>query len=387
MKLTIKTLQQKSFVLEVLPTEKILEVKQKILQSHGFPVEHQKLIHSGKILSDEKEVQEYNLTEKDFLVVMVTKPKAVPAATSSTTSAAKSTPPASTPSTTTTTTTPSTTTSAPPPVPAPEANPPSAPVSQATTTTSFDASTLATGNAFESAVSNLVEMGFERSEVVRAMRAAFNNPDRAAEYLMTGIPESVARELAPQPPAQQAGTTPTAQTTQPTTTQPSEGGYVNLFEQAAQQQASQRAGNTGHAGGAGGAAAAQLAGLRSSPQFQQLRQLVQAQPHLLEPMLQSLAASNPQLLNLINTNQEAFLQLLNEGDDGDDAAAADALAALGGGGQTVIQITPEENEAVQRLVALGFDRDQAVVAYLTCDKNEELAANYLFESQNDEEWQ
>ncbi|KAJ3121042.1 UV excision repair protein RAD23 B [Nowakowskiella sp. JEL0407] len=314
---------------------------------------------------------------------MVTKPKAATASTSSS-STTKTT---STP----TSTTPSTTTSAPPPVPAPlpEANPTTitpTPTTQAPPTTAFDASTLATGNAFESAVANLVEMGFERSEVVRAMRAAFNNPDRAAEYLMTGIPENVARELAPQTP-QRTGTTPTTQTAQPTTTQPSsEGGYVNLFEQAAQQQANQRAGNTGQTGGGAGGAAAQLAGLRSSPQFQQLRQLVQAQPHLLEPMLQSLAASNPQLLQLINTNQEAFLQLLNEGDDGDDAVAADALAALGGGGQTVIQITPEENEAVQRLVALGFDRDAAVVAYLTCDKNEELAANYLFESQNDEEW-
>jgi UV excision repair protein RAD23 len=37
-------------------------------------------------------------------------------------------------------------------------------------------------------------------------------------------------------------------------------------------------------------------------------------------------------------------------------------------------------QAIERLAGLGFSKERAAEAYFSCEKNEELAANFLFES-------
>ncbi len=41
------------------------------------------------------------------------------------------------------------------------------------------------GSAYETTVASLLEMGFPRDECVKALKAAYNNPERATEYLLT----------------------------------------------------------------------------------------------------------------------------------------------------------------------------------------------------------
>ena len=54
-------------------------------------------------------------------------------------------------------------------------------------------------------------------------------------------------------------------------------------------------------------------------------------------------------------------------------------------GAVQIELTEAEQEAVQRLEALGFPRHVCLQAYLACEKQEELAANFLFEHANEDD--
>jgi UV excision repair protein RAD23 len=70
--------------------------------------------------------------------------------------------------------------SSPPPAPTPTAAPTEQPPAPFGSTSSF-----VTGENLQTSINNMVEMGYPKEEVMRALRASFNNPDRAVEYLLT----------------------------------------------------------------------------------------------------------------------------------------------------------------------------------------------------------
>ncbi|MQL88452.1 hypothetical protein Taro_021012, partial [Colocasia esculenta] len=76
MKLTVKTLKGSHFEIRVQPGDSIMVVKKNIEEVQGkdsYPWGQQLLIHNGKVLKDESTLEENNVTESSFLVVMLSK--------------------------------------------------------------------------------------------------------------------------------------------------------------------------------------------------------------------------------------------------------------------------------------------------------------------------
>jgi UV excision repair protein RAD23 len=313
MRIIIKTLQQVQCPIEVeAETTTILQLKEKISSTtelSSTPVSRQKLIHAGRVLADDSLLLDATpIKDGDFVVLMSVTPKAPKAEKMM------------------------------------EVKETTSPIAKQTQASALPESQLVTGDAYEEAITRLLDMGFPKEQVIAAMRASFNNPERAVEYLTSGvIPEAEDDE---EPVAAQA-------------------------------------------------APSSLDFLRRDPQFRQLRIMLQQNPEMLEPIIAQLSQTSPELLNLIEQNREEFYSLLMDGGEGegededgggdhsDDEEAFEEISSLPEGAQT-IQISEEEKAAIDRLGAMGFERSRVIEAYFACEKDEQLAANFLLESMNDD---
>lgn len=365
MQITLKTLQQQTFKIDIDEEETVKILKEKtadVLGKENFPVAGLKLIYAGKVLNDDTALKEYKINEKNFVVVMVSKAK-----TASPTP--QPLPPTISPSTTS------------PAAPSGQSTADTRSDAQGSSSTSSEASTntnlineavsnLVTGPSYDAMVTEMMLMGYEREQVVAALRASFNNPDRAVEYLLTGIP---GRESG-------IATGPEA-VVSPVSVQAAPIGGISLPA------------NTGSSPSAGGGNP--LSFLRNQPQFHVMRQLIQQNAALLPALLQEIGRENPELLQEISSHQEQFIQMLNEpnpeampaGELGGAGGAGGAVAGdtPGGNPMSYIQVTPQEKEAIERLKALGFPEGLVIQAYFACEKNENLAANFLLQQNFDDD--
>ncbi|XP_023744149.1 ubiquitin receptor RAD23b [Lactuca sativa] len=355
MKLTVKTLKGSHFEIRVQPSDTIMAVKKNIEDVQGkdnYPCGQQLLIHNGKVLKDETTLSDNKVSEEGFLVVMLSKTKSSTSGGTSSTQPLPTTASASNP-TSTSSSIPATAT----------VTPPAAPPVISDTYGEAASNVVVNNSSVDQTVQHIMDIGggvWDKETVTRALQAAYNNPERAIDYLYSGIPDTV--EVAV--PVTQLPTTQVAPLSGGPNSSP-----LNLFPQ--EMPSSGTGGNLGS-----------LDFLRNNQQFQALRTMVQSNPQILQPMLQELGKQNPQLLGLIQENHAEFLQLINEPVD---ASEGDLFDQPDQEMPHAISVTPEEQEAIERLEAMGFDRTLVIEAFLACDRNEELAANFLLENAGDYE--
>lgn len=388
MKLTIKTLKGSHFEIRAQPNDTVMAIKKNIEDMQGkdnYPCGQQLLIHNGKVLKDESTLAESKISEDGFLVVMLGKSKTTSSIGTSAAQASSAPAPAPTPPAPAPTPPPASTAAVAPtpavisnpapavisnPAPVPEASPVIAP----SDTYGQAASNVVAGTNLEQTIQRIMDMGggmWDTDMVTRALRAAYNNPERAVDYLYSGIPEMAEAAV---PVSQFQGDQATAEIN--TISESGVAGAargapnslpLNMFPQETLSDAT-------------GAGLGSLEFLRNNPQFQTLRSMVQRNPQILQPMLLELGKQNPQLLRQIQEHHEEFLQLINEPVD---ASEGDLFELPEEDVTQEVSVTPADQEAIERIEAMGFDRGLAIEAFLACDRNEELAINYLLENAGD----
>lgn len=404
------------FPVEIEETASVLGLKEKIASDKAdFEVERQKLIHAGKVLKDTATIGELGIKETEFIVCMVSaKPK-------------QSQTPPPPPST-------------PPVLSTPIAQPithstPQAPVSSAPlagATISTPANAVSTPNAYEdpSAVAALTAMGFPEAECRAALRAAMGNGDVAVEFLMNGIPESAQMMSQGEQPSRSAAPAQSSLAMledfrrHPNFTQlqrlvqenpaelnrvlgvignqnPALLAAIHENHDAFIAMMNEPIGSQPASSHSNAAPSTSSVGGSSFPGFgpggisgSQMVQMMQAMPPAQRAMMAQSMGISPEQLNAVMqmmaaTPPEQIQQLMQSmggmGGMGGMPGGGGVPGGQGGvpTGAHVVRLTEDEMAAVNRLMELGFSQQQAAQAFLACDRNEQLAANFLFEGGDD----
>ncbi|GJZ96918.1 heat shock chaperonin-binding protein, partial [Tanacetum coccineum] len=319
MKINVKTLAGTRFKIEAKRDDIVADVKKNIETVQGpnvYPAAQQVLLHHGNILKDETTLEENNITENSFMVVMLCKTKSSARGSSTTLSA-----PASVVSTSSEPVTES--------IDAPVSFPVLSLSSGSAAVTNLHGraeSCKAAGTDVESNIQHLLYLGkgkWDRETVTHALHAASNNRRKAVQYILFGDLEEddIPPEARTPTPAFAFAHQPVAASGGPNAAP------LDLFLQVDSE-----------------ARACILESWRNSECFQAFRTTVQTDPHRLLPMLQDLSKVNRGLLRVIQENLFDFVSLLNEPVEREGNVPRQLAESMP---TESMSITPEENEAIE----------------------------------------
>ena len=320
MKLFIKNLKQITYNVEITSEKpSVIDLKKEIEKEHGFDSTLVKLLFNGVVLDDSKNLEDYKIQDGSIIIMMYSKakPKNTQSQPNNDSSQSK----------------------------AEEKKPEEKKQEQPKEPKKMEENQQE--EKYTSQINSLVDMGFEKSQAEAAIKAARGQVDLAVEFLYNGIPEGI-NDV-----------------------------DFDIGDGQGEGEEGEEYNNEGDP----------IKNIASVAKI-----VCKDNPSALAELLQSIQQTNPELMDLINAHEDEFKAYLEEpinendyrifqrfkqnmGDGGDDQEDDGHEH-----GQIRLNLSPEEQAAIQRLKDLGnFEEADVVQAYLACEKNEELAANYLFE--------
>jgi UV excision repair protein RAD23 len=129
--------------------------------------------------------------------------------------------------------------------------------------------------------------------------------------------------------------------------------------------------------------------------FQQFRLQALQNPNIIPQLLQFVQQNHPNIFQLLSTNPNLMYHLLIHGrpnvigapgqNNGDNLPGSGGQPAPAPAPpqppvqQPTIELSEDDRNNIQTIMEMGFTQEQAIEAYLVCNKNVELAINYLFD--------
>lgn len=321
MKLTIKTLKQISYQVEVGLDATVKGLKEEIESKHGLDSKSIKLLFNGTVLEDAKSLNEIGV--KDGHVLMMMNVKAKPQNQQ---------------------------------IKEEKKEEESLPNSNQTVKKKENESTIINKD-YNSEIKQLTEMGFSQENSRNAIVAAKGNVSLAIEYLYNGIP-SVNPQFSEFYDEDEEGEYEPIELDQE---------LLNNLDLTNPET------------------------LKTIASV--LKVIIQEDPSQLTDLLEGIEETNPELIDFIKQNENEFKSLIqqpvNEQDirvfeslggvkpeDDNSALSDEELTDM----NNAVQLSENDKESIQRLKNLGFSEEEALQAYIVCEKNETLAANFLLEN-------
>ncbi|CAF4811281.1 unnamed protein product, partial [Rotaria socialis] len=120
--------------------------------------------------------------------------------------------------------------------------------------------------------------------------------------------------------------------------------------------------------------------------LKEMNQMLQQSPEQPQIIKAALETAQPDIARLIKTNPQTFLDLVKQATDNANSPLSADDAPNTGPNQNrstiTVELSLEEQQIINQMQEMGFDRNRAIEAFLLCERNVDYAINYLFNTQD-----